>query len=81
MFSKMSNWLACAAGAVGLAASVIACTPQIGEQPPEPKNIELTATKCLNQSAEDLKKFFDADVDEAHLKASWTCVESAFLQF
>ena len=81
MFSKMSNGLIAILGAVGMTMTFIACTPQVGEQPPDPKNIELTATKCLNQSADDLRKFFDADVDDAHLVASWNCVESALLQF
>lgn len=62
-------------------AGLTACTPTIGEKPPEPKDFELAATKCLNKAALDLKGFFDANVEDAHLIAAWTCVETAFLQF
>lgn len=57
------------------------CSLEIGEQPPEPNNIELGATKCLSKSASDLKAFFTAEVSDQDLARAWSCIESAFYQF
>lgn len=57
------------------------CTPKIGEQPPDPTNIELGATKCLSKAATDLKSFFDATVTDENLVTAWRCIETAFVQF
>ncbi len=64
-----------------LVLSLVACTPRIGEKPPDNKVLELTATKCLNQSANELSRFFDAKAEDARLEAAWTCIETAFSQF
>jgi len=66
----------------GVAALLLAsCTPKIGEQPPDPTNIELGATKCLSKAATDLKSFFDATVTDQNLVTAWRCIEAAFVQF
>lgn len=66
----------------GIAALMLtSCTPKIGEQPPDPTNIELGATKCLSKAAVDLKSFFDATVTDENLVTAWRCVEAAFVQF
>lgn len=70
----------CTIGLV-LLTGLVGCTARIGEEPPAPKNIELSATKCLNKSANDLRDFFDGSVQDQDQQRAWLCVESAFLQF
>lgn len=66
---------------LSLTMALTACTPEVGEKPPEPENFELSSTKCFNQAADDLKKFFSAEATDAMLLSSWSCLETAFLQF
>ena len=75
MFSKFLNYTMIMA-LIGLAA----CT-KVGEQPPEQKQLQLSATKCFNKSATDLRQFFDASLDDARLTAAWSCIGTAFVQF
>ncbi|MFN8847247.1 MAG: hypothetical protein ACK5V3_06110 [Bdellovibrionales bacterium] len=71
------NWLV----PMALPFVLASCTPEIGEQPPEPANIELGVTKCMSKSAQDLKAFFSAEVSDGDLMRAWSCVEAAFNQF
>lgn len=79
MFFKYSGAVKTIFGIAAL--GLISCTPKIGEQPPDPTNIELGATKCLSKASTDLKSFFDASVTDQDLATAWRCIETAFVQF
>lgn len=58
-----------------------ACTPEIGEKPPDGEGLQLSSTQCLSEAANHLKLFFEAEATNAQLSSAWGCVELAFVQF
>lgn len=82
MFSKrlVHGWLT-ALAVTATIATVVSCTPKIGEDPPDQTQQELGGTECLTATAATIREYFRGDATNDAVEDGWTCLGVAFEKF